>query len=142
MEIWINPSCAKCRLATELLDRAGAEYTVRHYLDNLRRWTSFSSKTDTIRSRTAFAFFLSPALGLRLGQGPHRGVERDVVDAAAPADSRALPSSSSMESLGRLALCNVTRLPQVAGLLGLGAHAVGGSSRSAWSDGSRVLFER
>jgi arsenate reductase len=34
VEIWINPACSKCRAATELLDRAGAEYTVRRYLDD------------------------------------------------------------------------------------------------------------
>ena len=34
MEIWINPACSKCRAATELLDGAGAEYTVRRYLDD------------------------------------------------------------------------------------------------------------
>lgn len=33
MEIWINPRCSKCRAATELLDGAGVEYTVRRYLD-------------------------------------------------------------------------------------------------------------
>ncbi|GAA4583235.1 arsenate reductase family protein [Planotetraspora phitsanulokensis] len=33
MEIWINPDCSKCRSALSLLDGAGAEYTVRHYLD-------------------------------------------------------------------------------------------------------------
>lgn len=32
MEIWINPACSKCQAATELLDAAGAEYTVRRYL--------------------------------------------------------------------------------------------------------------
>ncbi|WP_193604647.1 ArsC/Spx/MgsR family protein [Nocardioides dongkuii] len=34
MEIWINPACSKCRLATEALDAAGVEYTVRRYLDD------------------------------------------------------------------------------------------------------------
>ncbi len=34
MEIWINPACSKCRAATELLDGAGAQYTVRHYLED------------------------------------------------------------------------------------------------------------
>ncbi|WP_448628612.1 arsenate reductase family protein [Geodermatophilus sp. URMC 64] len=34
MEIWINPACSKCRAATELLDEAGASYTVRRYLDD------------------------------------------------------------------------------------------------------------
>ena len=34
MEIWINPSCSKCRAATELLDAAGARYTARRYLDD------------------------------------------------------------------------------------------------------------
>ena len=34
MEIWINPSCSKCQVATQVLDEAGASYTVRHYLDD------------------------------------------------------------------------------------------------------------
>lgn len=33
MEIWINPRCSKCRTATEMLDDASADYTVRRYLD-------------------------------------------------------------------------------------------------------------
>ncbi|HEV7203876.1 MAG TPA: arsenate reductase family protein [Jatrophihabitans sp.] len=34
MEIWLNPACSKCRAAASLLDEAGAEYTVRRYLDD------------------------------------------------------------------------------------------------------------
>lgn len=34
MEIWINPACSKCRVATAALDEAGVEYTVRRYLDD------------------------------------------------------------------------------------------------------------
>ncbi|NUR32236.1 MAG: arsenate reductase family protein [Catenulispora sp.] len=34
MEIWINPACSKCRVAQETLDAAGAEYTIRRYLDD------------------------------------------------------------------------------------------------------------
>lgn len=34
MEIWFNPSCSKCRTAKSILDEAGAEYTVRRYLDD------------------------------------------------------------------------------------------------------------
>jgi len=34
VEIWINPRCSKCRTALEFLDSAGAEYTVRRYLDD------------------------------------------------------------------------------------------------------------
>ena len=34
MEIWINPACSKCRAAQSLLDEAGADYTVRRYLDD------------------------------------------------------------------------------------------------------------
>ncbi|HEX7740752.1 MAG TPA: ArsC/Spx/MgsR family protein [Marmoricola sp.] len=34
MEIWVNPACSKCRSAVSLLDEAGAEYTVRRYLDD------------------------------------------------------------------------------------------------------------
>ncbi|GGO87805.1 arsenate reductase family protein [Wenjunlia tyrosinilytica] len=33
MEIWINPACSKCRSAVSLLDAAGADYTVRKYLE-------------------------------------------------------------------------------------------------------------
>ncbi|MFF5986653.1 ArsC/Spx/MgsR family protein [Prauserella flavalba] len=34
MEIWINPACSKCRSALSLLDAEGADYTVRHYLED------------------------------------------------------------------------------------------------------------
>jgi arsenate reductase len=34
MEIWINPQCSKCRAAVDQLDEAGAEYTVRRYLED------------------------------------------------------------------------------------------------------------
>lgn len=33
MEIWINPSCSKCRTAKAELDAAGVAYTERRYLD-------------------------------------------------------------------------------------------------------------
>ena len=33
MEIWFNPRCSKCRTAKEFLDDAGAEYTIRRYLE-------------------------------------------------------------------------------------------------------------
>jgi arsenate reductase len=33
VEVWFNPSCAKCRIARERLDEAGVEYTLRRYLD-------------------------------------------------------------------------------------------------------------
>ena len=33
LEIWINPACTKCRVATAELDAAGIAYTVRRYLD-------------------------------------------------------------------------------------------------------------
>ena len=34
MEIWFNPSCSKCRVAKDLLDDAGVDYSVRRYLDD------------------------------------------------------------------------------------------------------------
>lgn len=34
MEIWVNPACSKCRTAVSMLDEAGAEYTVRRYLED------------------------------------------------------------------------------------------------------------
>jgi len=34
VEIWVNPHCSKCRSALALLDEAGADYTVRRYLDD------------------------------------------------------------------------------------------------------------
>ena len=33
MEIWFNPSCSKCRVARDELERSGAEVTLRRYLD-------------------------------------------------------------------------------------------------------------
>ena len=33
MEIWVNPSCSKCRAATAALDEACVDYTVRRYLE-------------------------------------------------------------------------------------------------------------
>ncbi|MFI8346159.1 ArsC/Spx/MgsR family protein [Streptomyces sp. NPDC085596] len=35
MEIWINPSCSKCRSAMDVLDAEGAGYTVRRYLEEV-----------------------------------------------------------------------------------------------------------
>ena len=32
-EIWVNPACSKCRTAVSALDEAGADYTIRRYLD-------------------------------------------------------------------------------------------------------------
>lgn len=34
IEIWLNPACSKCRTAVAALDAAGADYTVRRYLDD------------------------------------------------------------------------------------------------------------
>jgi arsenate reductase (glutaredoxin) len=34
MEIWVNPRCGKCRSAVSVLDEAGANYTVRRYLED------------------------------------------------------------------------------------------------------------
>jgi len=34
MEIWVNPACSKCRSAVSMLDAAGAEYTIRRYLED------------------------------------------------------------------------------------------------------------
>jgi len=35
MEIWVNPSCSKCRTAVSELDAAGVGYTVRRYLEDV-----------------------------------------------------------------------------------------------------------
>ena len=34
VEIWVNPSCSKCRSALSTLDEAGVAYSVRRYLDD------------------------------------------------------------------------------------------------------------
>jgi arsenate reductase (glutaredoxin) len=34
VEVWFNPSCSKCRSARDHLEKAGAEYTLRRYLDD------------------------------------------------------------------------------------------------------------
>jgi arsenate reductase len=33
IEIWLNPACSKCRTAVSELEAAGADYTVRRYLE-------------------------------------------------------------------------------------------------------------
>ncbi len=33
IEIWVNPACSTCRTAISELDAAGADYTIRRYLD-------------------------------------------------------------------------------------------------------------
>jgi arsenate reductase len=35
MELWINPSCSKCRVAKAELDAAGIAYTERRYLEDV-----------------------------------------------------------------------------------------------------------
>jgi arsenate reductase len=35
MELWINPACAKCRVAKAELDAAGIAYTERRYLEDV-----------------------------------------------------------------------------------------------------------
>jgi arsenate reductase len=34
VEVWFNPSCSKCRIARDVLEEAGVEYTLRRYLDD------------------------------------------------------------------------------------------------------------
>ena len=34
IEVWLNPACSKCRTAVTELDAAGADYTVRRYLED------------------------------------------------------------------------------------------------------------
>jgi arsenate reductase len=34
IEIWLNPACSKCRTAVSELEAAGADYTVRRYLED------------------------------------------------------------------------------------------------------------
>lgn len=34
MEVWFNPSCSKCRIAKEMFEEAGVDYTERRYLDD------------------------------------------------------------------------------------------------------------
>jgi arsenate reductase len=46
MEIWINPSCSKCRVATSELDGAGIEYTERRYLDDVPTATELAEVLD------------------------------------------------------------------------------------------------
>ncbi len=46
MEIWINPSCTKCRVAKSELDAAGIAYTERRYLDELPTTTELAGVLD------------------------------------------------------------------------------------------------
>lgn len=48
MEIWVNPACSKCRSALSMLDAAGAEYTVRRYLEDPPNATELSAVLDRL----------------------------------------------------------------------------------------------
>jgi arsenate reductase len=60
MEIWLNPACSKCRIATETLDAAGVSYTVRRYLDD----PPTPAELDTVLARLG----LEPWDVARLGE--------------------------------------------------------------------------
>jgi arsenate reductase len=49
MEVWFNPSCSKCRMATEALDQAGVDYTVRRYLDDPPTADELREALDALR---------------------------------------------------------------------------------------------
>ena len=46
MEIWINPSCTKCRVAKTEFDAAGISYTERRYLDDVPTTTELAEVLD------------------------------------------------------------------------------------------------
>lgn len=48
MEIWVHPTCSKCRAATTALDEAGIEYTVRRYLDEPPTRTELATVLDRL----------------------------------------------------------------------------------------------
>jgi len=49
VEVWFNPSCSKCRMATEALDQAGVDYTVRRYLDDPPTADELRAALDALR---------------------------------------------------------------------------------------------
>lgn len=46
LELWMNPSCSKCRTAKAELDAAGADYTERRYLDDPPTATELAEVLD------------------------------------------------------------------------------------------------
>ena len=48
MEIWVNPACSKCRVATDELDAAGIGYTVRRYLDDVTTVAELADVLDRL----------------------------------------------------------------------------------------------
>jgi arsenate reductase len=48
MEIWVNPSCSKCRVATSELDAAGIDYTERRYLDDVPTAAELGAVVDRL----------------------------------------------------------------------------------------------
>ena len=49
MEIWVNPRCSKCRSAVSMLDEAGAQYTVRRYLEDPPTRDELAGVLDRLR---------------------------------------------------------------------------------------------
>jgi arsenate reductase len=48
LEIWVNPACSKCRSAVSALDDAGADYTIRRYLDEPPTVTELEEVLDRL----------------------------------------------------------------------------------------------
>lgn len=79
MEIWINPVCSKCRAALELLDGAGAEYTVRRYLDEPPTADELSAVLDRLGLQPwdVVRFKEPVAREIGIGDWPRDSADRD-----------------------------------------------------------------
>lgn len=78
MEIWINPRCTKCRVAISELDAAGAEYTVRRYLEDVPTEAELAEVLERLSLEPWDITRLDEAVAKELGmkQWPREAAER------------------------------------------------------------------
>jgi arsenate reductase (glutaredoxin) len=79
VEIWFNPSCSKCRIASQELADAGLEVPQRRYLDDVPTAAELSDVLDRLDMQPWDIARLGEAVAKELGMSswPREASERD-----------------------------------------------------------------
>jgi arsenate reductase len=79
VEIWFNPSCSKCRIASQEFADAGLDVPQRRYLDDVPTAAELSDVLDRLGMQPWEITRLGEAVAKELGMGswPREAAERD-----------------------------------------------------------------
>ena len=69
LEIWHNPRCSKCRQTLQIIEDAGAEVRVRHYLDEALRVDELDRVLEALGMEPCELARLGEAVAQALGLG-------------------------------------------------------------------------